>query len=83
MSPVVENGNLLKVKALVDALGVDEDEVTPATYKATWARVDRLPGHRVPPGKTFGIKIEASSPGNILTNTEYVKKASERRQLTG
>src|SRR6188508_3569806 len=63
-------------EALVDALGVDEDEVTPqATLKGDLGAesidfldiVFRLE-------KAFGIKIERGElfPEDILTNTEYV-----------
>lgn len=65
-------------EALVDALGVDEDEVTPqATLKGDLGAesidfldiVFRLE-------KAFGIKIERGElfPEDILTNTEYVQE---------
>jgi acyl carrier protein len=64
-------------EALVDALGVDEDEVTPqATLQGDLGAesidfldiVFRLE-------KAFGIKIERGElfPEDILTNTEYVE----------
>jgi acyl carrier protein len=65
-------------EALVDALGVDEEEVTPqATLKGDLGAesidfldiVFRLE-------KAFGIKIERGElfPEDILTNTEYVQE---------
>jgi acyl carrier protein len=65
-------------EALVDALGVEEDEVTPqATLKGDLGAesidfldiVFRLE-------KAFGIKIERGElfPEDILTNTEYVQE---------
>jgi acyl carrier protein len=65
-------------EALVDALGVDEDEVTPqATLKGDLGAesidfldiVFRLE-------KAFGIKIERGElfPEDILTNTDYVQE---------